>query len=57
VLGADPALARDPATLTAVRLRAAVSARPLPVADEGNGLYHHGHAVRSAKIAAFIPLT
>jgi SpoVK/Ycf46/Vps4 family AAA+-type ATPase len=28
VLGADPALARDPATLTAVRLRAAVSAHP-----------------------------
>ena len=57
VLGADPALARDPARLTAVRLRAAVSAQPLPAADEGNGLYHHEHAVTSAKIAAFTPLT
>jgi pachytene checkpoint protein 2 len=57
VLGADPALARDPATLTAVRLRAAVSEQPLPVADEDNGLYHHEHAVTSAKIAAFTLLT
>jgi SpoVK/Ycf46/Vps4 family AAA+-type ATPase len=55
VLGADPALARDPATLTAVRLRAAVNAQPLPVADEGNGSYHHEHAVTPAKIAAFTP--